>query len=98
PDLLLNLSYKAATGSTSATERQVSTFPFAVGTGNGFNTIGIGATALKRQDPLVFLGAVNYFHPFSAKIAGADQTIGDIFELRLAAILAASPYTSLRIA
>ncbi len=56
PDLLVNVAYTANTGSTSLAQQAVSTFPFAVGTGSGFNQLGAGVIALKRQDPLVFLG------------------------------------------
>ncbi len=98
PDVLLSASYKAATGSTSLAQAQVSTFPFAVGTGSGFNSLTGGITALKRQDPLVFLGQVFYTHNFPATIAGVSQTPGDAFEYRISVNLAASPDTSLRFA
>ena len=77
PDLLVNLNYTAATGSTSLSQRQLSTFPFAVGTGSGFNSLGAGVTALKRQDPLVFLGGLQYTHSFPSTISGIQQTLGD---------------------
>jgi Putative MetA-pathway of phenol degradation len=98
PDLLLNAFYSANTGSTSRSQPQVSTFPFAVGTGGGFHTVGGGVTALKRQDPLVFLGAVSYAHSFASTIAGVEQRPGDAIGFRLSPILAASPDTSLRVA
>jgi hypothetical protein len=97
PDVLLNFIYRANTGSTSLSATQFSTFPFAVGTGSGFNSISGGVTALKRQDPLVFLGGFQYTHSFPSTIAGVEQTVGDIYSLRTEAILAASPDTSLRL-
>jgi len=97
PDLILNVAYKANTGSTYLATRQVSTFSFATGTGSGFNSLQGGLTALKRQDPLVFLGAFSYTHNFAATIAGANESIGDSYFFRVAAILAASPDTSIRI-
>lgn len=97
PDLLVNLNYTAATGSTSLSQRQLSTFPFAVGTGSGFNSLGAGVTALKRQDPLVFLGGLQYTHSFPSTISGVQQTLGDQYFFRVEAILAASPDTSLRV-
>jgi hypothetical protein len=97
PDVLLSLTYKANTGSTSFATRQVSTFPFATGTGSGFNALTGGVTLLKRQDPLVFLGAIAYTHNFASTINGISQTPGDAVFTRVAAILAASPDTSLRI-
>jgi hypothetical protein len=98
PDLLLNVGYKAATGSTSYAAPQFSTFPFAVGTGSGFNSLFAGITLQKRQDPLVFVGSFSYTHNFPATIAGFNQSIGDDYFFRVAAILAASPDTSLRMA
>jgi hypothetical protein len=98
PDLLLSLVYSANTGSSSLSMPQVSSFPFSVGTGSGFNSIIGGITALKRQDPLVFLGSFNYQHSFAATIGGRNQQIGDAYEFRLSPILAASPDTSLRVA
>lgn len=97
PDVLLSMTYKANTGSTSLTQTQISTFPFTVGTGSGFNALSGGVTLLKRQDPLVFLGSFNYQHSFPNTINGVQQTIGDIYFFRADAILAASPDTSLRI-
>jgi hypothetical protein len=97
PDVLLNFIYRANTGSTSLSQTQISTFPFAVGTGSGFNAISGGVTALKRQDPLVFLGGFEYTHSFPSTIAGVQQTVGDVYSLRTEAILAASPDTSLRL-
>lgn len=97
PDVLLNLSYKAATGSTSLTAFQPATFPFGVGTGSGFNSLSGGVTALKRQDPLVFLAGFNYTHNFPNTIGGVQQSVGDVYTFRTEAILAASPDTSLRV-
>ena len=82
---------------TSLSQRQLSTFPFAVGTGSGFNSLGAGVTALKRQDPLVFLGGLQYTHSFPSTISGVQQTLGDQYFFRVEAILAASPDTSLRV-
>jgi hypothetical protein len=98
PAIILNANYKAATGSSNLAQTQVSTFPFAVGTGSGFPEFFGGITFQKRQDPLVFLANVEYYHNFEAKIAGVKQTQGDSVEVRLSPILAASPDTSLRVA
>jgi len=97
PDVLLNVTYKAGTGSTSLTQQAASTFPTTVGTGSGFNALSGGVTVLKRQDPLVFLGAFEYQHSFPSNINGVRQTLGDQYGFRVEAILAASPDTSLRI-
>ena len=97
PDLLVNVAYTANTGSTSLAQQAVSTFPFAVGTGSGFNQLGAGVIALKRQDPLVFLGGFQYTHSFPSTISGISTTVGDQYFIRAEAILAASPDTSLRL-
>ena len=97
PDVLLNVTYKAGPGSTSLTQQAASTFPTTVGTGSGFNALSGGVTVLKRQDPLVFLGAFEYPHSFPSNINGVRQTLGDQYGFRVEAILAASPDTSLRI-
>src|SRR5262249_17992546 len=97
PDLLVNVAYTANTGSTSLAAQQVSTFPFAVGTGSGFNQLGAGVIALKRQDPLVFLAGFQYTHSFPSTISGVSTTLGDQYFIRAEAILAASPDTSLRV-
>jgi hypothetical protein len=98
PDVLLNAFYVADTGRSSLTRPQVSTFNFSTGTGSGFNVLGGGITVLKRQDPLVFLGAFNYAHSFASTINGLKQQPGDAYSIRLSPILAASPDTSLRVA
>ena len=98
PAVLLNANYKFATGSSSLTVPQVATYPFGVGTGSGFPTFSGGITVQKRQDPLVFLGNLQYYHNFPATIGGVNQTLGDSVEVRLSPILAASPDTSLRVA
>jgi hypothetical protein len=98
PAVIVNGNYKAATGSSNLQQVQISTFSFAAGTGSGFPTFSGGITLQKRQDPLVFLGNVEYYHNFPAKIAGVNEKLGDVVELRLSPILAASPDTSLRVA
>lgn len=97
PDVLLNLTYKSNTGNSNVAAPQVSTFPFAVGTGSGFNTLTGGVTLLKRQDPLVFLGGLSYTHSFPSTIAGVSENNGDSFNARFGVVLAASPDTSLRV-
>ena len=61
--------------------------------GGGFNEIRGSLTALKRQDPLAFVGSASYETSFERD--GVDP--GDAFSFSLAANLAASPETSLRV-
>jgi hypothetical protein len=97
PDLLFNVAYSADTGSSSRSKTQISTFPFAVGTGYGFDTLSAGVTLLKRQDPLVFLGAFTYTHSFPNHYQGVNEQPGDSAEIRIGPILATSPDTSVRV-
>jgi hypothetical protein len=63
-----------------------------VALGGGFASLGGSLTAIKRQDPLVFVGSVSYDSFF------AEQAIdpGDVVGVSLGTLLAASPETSLR--
>jgi hypothetical protein len=97
PDLLVNVAYSANTGSSAQSKAQISSFPFAVGTGYGFNTLSAGMTLLKRQDPIVVLGAFTYTHSFSNQFQGVNIQPGDSAEIRIGPILATSPDTSLRV-
>ena len=97
PDLLFNVAYTANTGSSSRSQAQISTFPFAVGTGYGFDTLSAGMTLLKRQDPLVLLGAFTYTHSFPNQFQGVNEQPGDSAEIRIGPILATSPDTSVRV-
>lgn len=62
--------------------------------GNGFDEIEGSLTALKRQDPLAFVGATSY----TASFEKDNVTPGNELAFSIAALLAASPSTSLRIA
>lgn len=97
PDVLLNVAYSANTGNSSFSRAQISTFPFAVGTGSGFDNLSAGVTLLKRQDPLVFLGGVSYIHSFSNSFNGITVQPGNAVDVRVGPILAASPDAALRI-
>lgn len=57
-----------------------------------FNEIGGSLTALKRQDPLAFVGSVSYEYAFE----NDDIRPGDELGFSIGAFLAASPETSLR--
>lgn len=60
--------------------------------GGGFASLGGSLSAIKRQDPLVFLGRFSYDSFFSEKMIDP----GDVIGVSLGALLAASPETSLR--
>jgi hypothetical protein len=53
-------------------------------------------TAVKRQDPLVFIGSVSYAANRERMRAGSNVDPGDSVGFKGAALLAASPETSLR--
>jgi hypothetical protein len=61
-------------------------------TGN-FNELGASVSAVKRQDPLAFVGAVGY----STVLEKNDIKPGDTWSFSASAVLAASPSTSLRL-
>ncbi len=61
-------------------------------TGN-FNEFGLNLSAVKRQDPLAFVGGVGY----ATVLEKDDVEPGDTWSFTAAAVLAASPATSLRL-
>jgi len=63
---------------------------------SGFPQIQAALTAVKRQDPLVFFGALTYARVFERAHGGADVDPGDVFGVKVGTLLAASPETSLR--
>jgi hypothetical protein len=85
PDLVARVTWDTNTGDDSDN---------GVGLDSGFNELGFSLNALKRQDPLAFVVSVGYEYAFE----NDDQRPGDTFALGLAALLAASPETSLRLA
>ena len=66
------------------------------GVGNDFSSTQAALTAVKRLDPLVFLGSLSYTVNHSDTISGVRIDPGDWLGLRLASILAISPSTSLQ--
>ena len=61
---------------------------------SNFNELGLGLSAVKRQDPLAFVGGIGY----STVLEKNDIEPGDTLSLSVGAVLAASPSTSLRVA
>jgi hypothetical protein len=68
-------------------------FDNGVALGGGFNTVRGQVVALKRQDPLAFVGAVSYSYTFEDDDVQPGQQVG----LSLGANLALSPETSLSV-
>ena len=64
-----------------------------VALGGGFNTVRGQVVALKRQDPLAFVGSVTYSYTFEDNDVQPGQQVG----LSLGANLALSPETSLSV-
>jgi hypothetical protein len=82
PDLFARVQWDADTGQTDD----------GFNLGSGTNEIGGSVTAVKRQDPLVFIGTL--YHSAALEDDGFDP--GDQTGLTLGTVLAASPETSLR--
>jgi hypothetical protein len=83
PDLLGRITYEAPTGPLN-----VSQVPMT----SGQSKLSFAATALKRQDPLVFTATAGYTKAFEAN----NFNPGDQFNFQAGAFLATSPETTLR--
>jgi hypothetical protein len=84
PDLVGRLSWD-----TRAGEARDDGVPL----GGGFDELGLAVSALGRQDPLAFFGAVSYETTLERDRVDPGDEVG----LRLGAALAVSPETSLRL-
>lgn len=84
PDVILRGAWDTSTG-----ER----FDGDIGLGGGFDTLRGQVVALKRQDPLAFVGSFSYSYTFEDD----DIKPGQQFGLSLGANLALSPETSLSV-
>jgi hypothetical protein len=82
PDLIARITWDSNTGQTDN----------GIVLGSGFDEITGALTAVKRQDPLVFVGTASYTHSF----AEDDVEPGDELGFSIGTVLAASPDTSLR--
>jgi hypothetical protein len=82
PDVNARVTWDADTGKTSDN---------GVFLGGGFNTVAGSLSAVKRQDPLAFVGNVSYAKTFEHD----DIEPGDEVGFALGTVLAASPETSL---
>jgi hypothetical protein len=83
PDLLGRITYEAPTGPLS-----VNQVPML----SGQSKLSFAGTALKRQDPLVFVGTAGYTKAFQSN----HITPGDQINFQTGAFLATSPETALR--
>lgn len=82
PDLVGRITWDTATG-----EKQDN----GVSLGGGFNELRGSLTAIKRQDPVAFVGGLSYQHTFES-----DQVQpGSIFAGNFGSLIALSPETSL---
>lgn len=87
PALLASLNLKTTSGHFS---------PGRLSSGSGFVSWQGAITAVKRQDPLVFVGSVSYIGFRSREFNDSKMDPGDGIGIRFSTILAASPETSLR--
>lgn len=85
PDLVARVTWDTGTGNTTDND---------VVLGGGFNELRGSLTAVKRQDPLAFVGGLSYEKSFENN----DVAPGDEIGFSLGTVLAASPATSLRMA
>ncbi len=85
PDLVGRITWDADTGKTSSN---------GVPLGGGFNELSGNLSAVKRQDPLAFVGGVSYETTFE----NDHVKPGDELGFTIGTVLAASPATSLRLA
>lgn len=85
PDLIGRITWDSRTGETADNGISLS---------SGFNEIRGSLTAIKRQDPVVFIGGLTYQHSFSHNMVKP----GSLYGVNLGAAYALSPETSLRFA
>ena len=84
PDLVARVSWDTNTGETTAND---------VVLGGGFNELRGSLSAVKRQDPLAFVGGISYEKTFE----NDNVEPGDELGLSIGTVLAAGPGTSLRL-
>jgi hypothetical protein len=82
PDLVGRITWDTDTGDR---------FDKGISTGIGYQELRVGLTALKRQDPLVFTGGINYTYAYEKD----DIQPGDEWQISVGTSLAASPETAL---
>jgi hypothetical protein len=85
PDLVTRFTWDTNTGQTSDND---------VLLGGGFHELRGSLSAVKRQDPLAFVGGVSY----ETTLEDDNVKPGDELGFNIGTVLAASPETSLRLA
>jgi len=84
PDLIGRLTWNSDTGETQDNS---------IGLGDGFQQLRGSLTAIKRQDPVVFVGGLSYEHTFEQDQVQPGPTVAANF----GGFIALSPETSLRL-
>jgi hypothetical protein len=85
PDLVARVTWDTDTGNTTDND---------VAIGGGFHELRGSLSAIKRQDPLAFVGGVSY----ETTLEDDNVKPGDELGFNIGTVLAASPETSLRLA
>lgn len=85
PDLIGRVTWDSRIGDTAGN---------GINLGSGFDEIRGSLTAIKRQDPVVFIGGISYQYSFRY----GDVKPGSLYGINLGAAYALSPETSLRFA
>ena len=93
PNVFASVGYRFATGTNT-----LFTSAEPVSFGSGFDALGASLTFTKRTDPLVLFGSYSFAHSFPDDKDGNRIDPGESHSLRLGALLATSPTTSLRAA
>lgn len=89
PGLIGFVSYKAPTASSKLVD-------FTNASALGFPGVGVGLTAVKRHDPLVFYGGYSHMFNQADRRNGVKLRPGDSDSVTLGGLLAVSPDVSLR--
>lgn len=95
PGLLGSLTYQRSTGRSTLGLITDPTIP-APSLGSGYDSWTAGLTAVKRMDPLVFVGSLSHSFNRTVDIQGQNIDTADTNSASFRAILAASPAVSLR--
>jgi hypothetical protein len=98
--LIGNITYQNATGDSNLARLgnpALGTLLASPSLGAGFDSVQASLTAVKRMDPLVFLGSLTHSFNRSTTAGGADIDPSDSTGVNFRAILATSPSASLRL-
>jgi hypothetical protein len=89
PGILGGVRWKAATGEADLS---------GISPGTGTDSLQASLTAVRRLDPLVLFGSLSHTHNFDGTISGRHVDPGNLFGVKLGAVLAASPEASITLA